>query len=233
MIAIETRDLVRLFKPSVKALDHVCLNVAAGKVFALLGRNGAGKTTLIKVLSGLILPTSGFFKIKSPLSVSLGNEDRGFYWRLTGRQNLEFFAALYEIPRDQVRAKIAQLTDMFELEDLDKRYDLYSTGQKHRYCLARNFFHDAETVLMDEPTRSLDPIARRCLKRLIRRWTADLGKTFFFTTHDLQEAAELADEIAVLHEGRIVYSASKETFAKPGVSLAKIFDQAAEAEHVF
>lgn len=235
---IEVKGLTRYFQ-SVAALDGIDLNVEVGKVSALLGRNGAGKTTLIKILSGLILPSAGTVRVlgmdpsrelnrlKGLVSVSLGNEDRGFYWRLTGRQNLEFFSALYEIPPDKVRAKILELAEMFELEDLDKQFDRYSTGQKHRYCLARNFFNDPKIVLMDEPTRSLDPLSRRCLKNLIKKWTSSQGKSFFFTTHDFREAEELAGEITILHKGRIAYSARKETFNFPGSSLENIFYQTA------
>ena len=196
----------------VEALKKLRLEISQGEILTLLGPNGAGKTTLIKILCTLLLPDSGqaeifgFDLLKEPhriqplISLVIG-EERSFYWRLTGRQNLEFFAALYNLSSKETKNKICKLTKMFGLEDLDKLYTVYSTGAKHRLALARSFLTDAKIIFMDEPTRSLDPMARIHLRELIRKLKKDHGMTFFVTTHDTVEAELLADRIAILDHG--------------------------------
>ena len=209
VLAVETKKLTKFFgRSATLALDEVDLEVPAGEVFALLGPNGAGKTTLIKILCSLILPDGGEAsvygldvvknpaEVRSLLSLVVG-EERSFYWRLTGRQNLEFFAALYNLPRKTARQRIEEAAFTLGLEDLEKRYQEYSTGMKQRLALARSLLHDAKLIFMDEPTRSLDPNAAAKLRELMRK------RTVFFTTHQIQEAQSLADRIAILDKGKI------------------------------
>ena len=220
------------------ALDEVDLRVAPGEIFALLGPNGAGKTTLIKVLAGLVVADAGeasifghdirrdFKKAHALMSLVLG-EERSFYWRLTGRQNLEFFAALYNLSGRDARTRIARAATVVALPDLDQRYQEYSTGNKFRLALARSFLNDARLLFMDEPTRSLDPSAAGNLRSLVRDLSRREGKTVFFTTHDTREAEEIADRIAILGEGRIkgvgTLSEIRAQASAPSASLAEIF----------
>ncbi|MBI4124819.1 MAG: ABC transporter ATP-binding protein [Deltaproteobacteria bacterium] len=229
--AIETNQLTKIFRKGrglwslfnngrwdgkgTRALDGVDLQVEEGEIFALLGPNGAGKTTLIKILCSLVLPDGGearIFghdvvrepkKVKPAISLTVG-EERSFYWRLTGRQNLEFFAALYNLSKKEARRKIGEAAAALGIEDLDKRYQEYSTGNRHRLALARGFLNGARLIFMDEPTRSLDPNASLALRDLIRRQVREgSGKTFFFTTHQTGEAEALADRIAILDQGKL------------------------------
>lgn len=237
VLAVETKKLTKFFgRSATLALDGVDLEVPAGEVFALLGPNGAGKTTLIKILCSLILPDGGEAsvhgldvvknpaEVRSLLSLVVG-EERSFYWRLTGRQNLEFFAMLYNLPRKTARQRIEEAASILGLEDLEKRYQEYSTGMKQRLALARSLLHDAKLIFMDEPTRSLDPNASAKLREFIR----GLKRTVFFTTHQIQEAQSLADRIAILDKGKIKACGTlKELqcrFGLPDVSLEKIFQK--------
>ncbi len=211
------RGLFEVFRkgPNVKALERVDLRVREGQIMALLGPNGAGKTTLIKILSSLLLPDEGEVKIggmdvkkhgravKKIVGLAVG-EERSFYFRLTGRQNLHFFASLYSLSRAVARKKINEIAELLGIEDLDRRFQEYSTGGKQRLAIARCLLSDAKVILMDEPTRSLDPIAACELGKLIKeRLAGELGRTVLFATHLTHEAEELADEIAVIDRGEI------------------------------
>lgn len=266
-LAIETRRLTKIFKKGrgffdlfgkrrkngrhVAALDGVDLTVGEGEIFALLGPNGAGKTTLIRLLSTLILPNGGEAKvlgldtvkqakkIRKGISLVLG-EEGGFYNRLTGRQNLEFFATLYNLSKKAAALKIEEAAGQLEIEDLEKRYQEYSTGMKHRLGLARSFLSDAGLVFLDEPTRSLDPSAAAKFRELIRLRSGQNGpRTVFFTTHNTAEAEGLADRIAILDRGKVRGCGSLEELRRlagaPNASLEKIFHRltAAEPPHVF
>lgn len=200
---------------SVLALDSVNLKVKKGEIFALLGPNGAGKTTLIKILSTLILPDEGDIKIsgydlkkaeelaKSKIGLVTG-EERSLYWRLTGRQNLEFFGAIYNLSKNEIKMRIRKINDILEIDDLDKPFENYSTGIKQRVGLARCLISEPEVIFMDEPTRSMDPASANKFRIFIKeRLVKKLGKTIFFTTHQTEEANELADRIAIICEGKI------------------------------
>lgn len=217
--AVETDRLTKIFKvknSSIRALDQVSLRIFPNEIFVLLGKNGSGKTTLIKTLCTLLIPDSGSARIfgkdtvhdtsavRPFIALALG-EERGFYWRLTGRQNLDFFAALYNVPKEKTAPKIREAAAMLQINNLDLRYDQYSMGMKHRLALARCFLTDAQIIFMDEPTRSLDPAAKKSLQNLIKESAAKTGKTFFLTTHDLREAELLAGRAAVLDHGKVVF----------------------------
>lgn len=251
-LAIEAKNLTRNFKgsPPVRALDGVHLQVRENEIFVLLGRNGAGKTTLIKTLCTLLAPDAGEARIfgldlarngpdiRRLISLAVG-EERGFYWRLTGRQNLLFFAALYNLPRKMAGKKIDELAAAFELEFLDKRYDLCSTGMKHRLALARCFLTGAKLIFMDEPTRSLDPAAKSGLRSLLKTIAKKMGCTFFLTTHDTREAEDLADQMAILDQGRIISCGTlleiQRDAQKPDASLEQVFCTLTgpESNHVY
>jgi len=196
------------------AVDDVSFAVGRGEVFGLVGPNGAGKTTLVKLLSTLILPTSGTARvngydlaqeqaIKASIGLVTGNE-RSFYNRLTCRENLRFYAGLYGLSAAQAESRIDQLGALLELGDfIDKRYDTCSTGMKHRLALACGLINDPQLLFLDEPTRSLDPLAAARFRELVYRLAHQEQHTIFLVTHDLEEAVELCDRAAVMLRGRL------------------------------
>jgi ABC-2 type transport system ATP-binding protein len=199
------------------ALDKVSFTIAPGLVFGLLGSNGAGKTTLIKILSTLILPDSGQALVlgtdvvKHPRRVlkmlqAVLAEGWGFERRLSGRQNLEFYATLYGIPRETARKRIDDLLEFCQLGDAaDQMFQKYSTGMTRKLLVGRALLTDASVLLFDEPTSGLDPNAaadfRGFLKNVLVR---ERGKTLIWATHNLWEAQQVCDTIGVLNRGRII-----------------------------
>ena len=200
---------------TVPALNRISLRVEKGQIFALLGPNGAGKSTLIKMLCSLILPDRGKIKIagydlktqearaRSKISLVTG-EERSLYWRLTGRQNLEFFGAMYNLTKAEIKQRINRINQTLEIDDLDKPFENYSTGMKQRVGLARGLISNPEIIFMDEPTRSMDPSSANNFRIFIKeRLAGELKKTVFFATHQTEEAEELADKIAIISKGKI------------------------------
>ena len=217
-IAVETHNLTKVFKKSrnseTVAVEGVNLTVQAGSVLAILGPNGAGKTTLIRLLAGLALPSAGNAKIcgldiiqengraRSLVGVSLG-DDRSLYARLSGRSNLEFFAALHGLSRQEARQRIDELGKILEIP-LDQSIQQSSSGIRQRILIARALLHDPAVLLLDEPTKSLDPALAQGLRGFIReRLARHLGKTVVIATHNLPEAEALGDELAIMKEGQI------------------------------
>lgn len=200
----------------VVALNGVDLSVPKGGVFGLLGPNGAGKTTLLKILVGLVLPDQGTVKVngidavrhpdaaKSHLMYVTG-EERTLFWRLTGRQNLRFYAALNEVPRKEIDKRIQELLALVGLvEAADERVVKYSTGMKQRLAIARGLLVDPEILLLDEPTKSMDPVGARRLWAFIKDdLTGRHGKTVVVATHNMEEATYLCDRVAILDSGNV------------------------------
>ncbi len=216
--AIETHNLTKVFKKSrnseTVAVEGVNLTVQAGSVLAILGPNGAGKTTLLRLLAGLALPSAGDAQIcgrdiiqgegraRGLVGVSLG-DDRSLYARLSGRQNLEFFSALHGLSRHEARQHIDELGNVLEIP-LDQSVQASSSGIRQRILIARALLHDPAVLLLDEPTKSLDPTSAQSLRGFIReRLAGHLGKTVLIATHNLAEAELLSDEIAIMKQGRI------------------------------
>lgn len=229
------------FKPQkpLCALRNISFSLAQGKILAILGPNGAGKTTLLKIISTLILPESGTVtvkgyrtgkddeRIKSALGLVL-EEERSFYWRLSGRQNLEFFAALYGLDTKAANQRINELLELFEIDYADKRFDSYSTGMKRRFALARGIIHDPELILLDEPTKSLDyPTAFHLRSFIKEKLVKGQGKTVLLTTHHMDEALDFADLFMILHKGNILGLGTLDELRKsapnPAASLGEIF----------
>jgi len=203
-------------KREIMALEKVNIRVHQGEVFGLLGPNGAGKTTLIKTLCTLLLPNEGtasvngydIVKEEREVKKSIGyvvNDERSFYWRLTGRQNLGFFAMLNNLPSDRANCRIDEVLRLVGLEtNGDKRVKDYSTGMKQKLAIARGMLSDPEVLFMDEPTRSLDPVIAKSLREFIRRNIVEgQGKTVFLSTHNLGEAQDLCDRLAIIDRGKI------------------------------
>lgn len=198
-------------------VSDVSLQVKSGEIFGLTGSNGAGKTTLIKMLCTLIAPTSGSAKIGGiPLELNRGDEirkraglvvtdERSFYWRLTGRQNLIFFAALYGIFGQKAAKRSDQLLAAVDLTNAAGiRFDRYSSGMKQRLSIARGLLHQPEILFLDEPGRSLDSEAKGRLHELVRTLNEKQNMTVFLITHDQVEAKTLCHRIGVMHSGRLV-----------------------------
>jgi ABC-2 type transport system ATP-binding protein len=203
-------------KKEIIALKDINIQVNKGELFGLLGPNGAGKTTLIKILSGLILPTKGNAYIDGYDVTRNGkqargvigyvlNEERSFYWRLTGRQNLGFFATLNNLSPSQTKKRIDELIALTGLDgNADRMFKDYSTGMKQRLAIARGLITSPEILLMDEPTRSLDPSAAKHLRKFIKeKIVGEDGKTVFLATHNLSEAEEICHRIAIINHGEI------------------------------
>ena len=209
--------LLPLARPTVRALAGVSFSVAPGEVLAVIGANGAGKSTLLRILATLFLPTRGRAKVagfdveREPARVrrQLGfhtGSDVGFYGRLSARENLEFFAALNNLTRREASRSIARVTELLGLGAvLERQVRTLSTGTVHRLGLARALLHKPAVLLLDEPTRSLDPLAaaefRRFLKEDVVR---QHGTTLLFASHTLPEVEQLAHRVALLHEGRLL-----------------------------
>jgi ABC-2 type transport system ATP-binding protein len=210
-------------KKETTVLSNINLRIKKGELFGLLGPNGAGKTTLIKILCNLIIPTSGkafvngfeVTKEGKKLRKTIGyvvDDERSFYWRLTGRQNLMFFATLNNIPKREAEARISRLLKFEGLEPhADRMFKEYSTGMKKMLALARGLITNPEIVFMDEPTSGLDPGSAQKLKNHIRKRLVEIEKrTVVFATHNLREAEELCSRIAVMDKGEIRFSSTVE-----------------------
>ncbi|MDT4895260.1 MAG: type transport system ATP-binding protein [Acidobacteriota bacterium] len=206
----------RPVKPPVQALSEVSLDVHAGEIFGLIGRNGAGKTTLTKIIATLVQPTSGAVSVngfdsvrddgKVRAQVGLATaEERSFYWRLTVEQNLMFFARLYGLSDATARRRIIELVNQFELKELvSRRFGELSTGNKQRMAFARAMLARPPVLLLDEPTRSLDPMAAARMRALINSLAGgDPPVTILLTSHNLTEVEELCARVAVISRGRI------------------------------
>ncbi|HEX6232455.1 MAG TPA: ABC transporter ATP-binding protein [Jiangellaceae bacterium] len=218
--AVEVRQLRRVFKgrrkaPEVIALDSVDLVIPAGEVHGLLGPNGAGKTTLCKILSTVLLPTSGHASVagydvvrdtaavRRIIGIVFGGE-RGLYTRLTARQNLEFWAAMYGLRGRALRPRVdAMLSQIGLTERADDRVEGFSRGMKQRLHLARGLIGDPQVVLLDEPTIGMDPVAAREFRTLVGRLRDD-GRTVLLTTHDMAEAEAVCDRVTLIDSGRLL-----------------------------
>jgi ABC-2 type transport system ATP-binding protein len=224
----------------VTALDGVDLEVGAGRCQCLLGPNGAGKTTLIKILATLVLPDGGrasvggfdvehdSSRVKEAIGLAVGDE-RSFYWRLTGRQNLMFFAALNDIPVAQARLRVDEILALAGLEDIaEMRFNAYSTGKRQMLAFARALLTNARILFVDEPTRSLDPGSARKIRAFIRKELVEgQGRAVLWATHNLAEAAEVADDLSIIDRGRIRASGRMADLTRGGcVSLQEIYDGA-------
>jgi ABC-2 type transport system ATP-binding protein len=202
----------------VEALRGVSFSVNYGEVVGLLGPNGAGKTTTIKVLATLLTPDSGEAyvagynvvkesdKVRKKIGIMLSVE-KGFYGKLTGRENLEYFAALYGLDGRRSRERIDFLIKLLELDKLGADYKLleeFSLGMKARLSLARALLSDAPILLLDEPTLGLDPPSARRIRELVRDLAHRDGKAILYTTHNMFEAELVCDRILLINRGVIV-----------------------------
>lgn len=198
----------------IPSVDQVNLTIQAGQVYGLLGPNGAGKSTIVRMIATLLNPTSGQVRvcgmdtrtqereIRAILGVALGGE-RSIYWKLTGRQNLEYFAALHGESRRHSRARIIEVLEQMDLADrADDHIETWSTGMRQRLVMARALLNRPKVMLLDEPSSGLDPRAAQTMQDHIRT-LKQAGHTILLTTHDMAEADALSDRIGIIDAGKL------------------------------
>jgi ABC-2 type transport system ATP-binding protein len=240
---IDCSDVKRIFtsrtltgqKQVTVALNNLSFQVPERVVFGLLGPNGSGKTTTIRILSTLLIPNSGratvagfdvvkqASKVRKRIGLILGGE-RGLYGRLTGRENLRYFAALHHLDNMQARKRVEEVLELVGLATAsDRHVEQYSRGMRQRLHVARGLLSDPEILFMDEPTLGLDPMGVQELHQIIRE-LVHRGKTILLTTHYMLEADELSDQIAIIDRGEIIASGKpsdvKRRFSK--VSMVEV-----------
>ena len=225
MKAIEVNHLKRIYRAQigvlrrsikeVVAVEDVSFEVEKGELFGLLGPNGAGKTTTVKMLTTLLIPTGGsasvmgYDVVKNAKDVQrrigfIFGGERGLYWRLSGLDNLRYFASLYQVDPEVSKKRIPYLLDLVGLLDRgSEKVGGYSRGMKQRLHVARTLLHDPEVLFLDEPTIGLDPVGAREFRQVIRNLQSE-NKTILLTTHYMFEADALCQRIAVIDQGRIV-----------------------------
>ncbi len=210
-----------------EALKNVTLECPGSKITCLLGPNGAGKTTIIKILAGLILPDAGVIEMfgrpltgrtsRKKINTGLVSpNERSFYWRLTGRQNLDFFGSLHGLRDAERRGRISEILNELELEnEADKPFWLYSAGMRQKLLIARALLAEPDILLLDEPTIHIDPVMQKSIHDIIIKNISEKRKiAILLCTHDLLEAQKLADNIVLLDKGRIIAEGSIELLRK-------------------
>lgn len=213
--AIETRNLTKHYTHST-AVQNVTLSIPHGELFGLFGANGAGKSTLIRMLTTLLEPSGGEARVNgfdvlhegNAVRASVGlvfSNEHSFYKRMTGRENLRFFAALQDVPRKRVRERVNELLALFTLErHADALFHTYSTGMRQKMNVARALLHDPPILFLDEPTKGMDLQTADTVRALLKQEIVERqGKTVFLTTHDLYEMEHLCDRIGVIAHGEI------------------------------
>ena len=225
MNAIEVSHLRRVFTSQIGvirrstkeviAVEDVSFEIPEGELFGLLGPNGAGKTTTVKMLTTLLIPTLGSASVKGFDVVKQANEvrkrigfifggERGLYWRLSGIDNLRYFASLYNLDYEVTKKRIPELLELVGLTGRgEEKIQGYSRGMKQRLHVARTLLHDPDILFLDEPTLGLDPVGAREFRQVIRNLQSE-NKTILLTTHYMFEADALCDRIAIINHGSII-----------------------------
>jgi len=237
---IDARDITKYYRTSFSvkefiknrspqrklALSDLSFSVRKGEVFGVLGPNGSGKTTLIKIISTILIQDAGSIsilghdypeeekEIREHIGMCFGEYERTFHWRLTGEQNLRFFARFLGVPVQVTEERVGSALEKVGLTDVkDKLFLEYSTGMKHKLAIARALLLDPELLILDEPTAGIDFITSRAVTDMVRRLAAE-GKSVIYTTHRLEEAVRVCDRIMVLKEGRKISEETPENLAK-------------------
>ena len=210
---IITKDLTKYFN-EIKAVDQVNLQIQAGEVLALLGPNGAGKTTTIRMLTTVLRPSSGSAHVagfdvleypeKVRASVGVLTEDHGLYDRMYIQEYLDFFGQIYDLSKEKRTERINELLEKFDLLDAcGRRIGKFSKGMRQKLSLARSLLHSPPVLLLDEPTSAMDPASARLVRNAIKSLRSD-DRAIIVCTHNLAEAEELADKIAIIRSGGII-----------------------------
>jgi ABC-2 type transport system ATP-binding protein len=234
-LLIETKNLVKQFGDKA-AVNNISFEVRGGEVFGFLGPNGAGKTTTIKMIVGLLQPTSGDVKVAGydvQTQPMLAKATSGYvpdtpnlYMKLSAREFLRFVGDLYEMKRGKAEERIDELLKLFDLTDVrDDLIDSYSHGMKQKTALAAALIHDPKVLVLDEPTVGLDPKSARLIKDILRQ-LADRGAAVFLSTHILEIAERMCDRIGIIDHGNLVAVGTMDelrSMGKSGSSLEDIF----------
>jgi ABC-2 type transport system ATP-binding protein len=210
---IESHELTKYYEDFL-AVDHVSLTIPTGTVLALLGPNGAGKTTTVRMLTSILAPSSGWARIagydvlehpeKVRAQVGVLTEQHGLYERMKAVEYLDFFGRVYHLSAELRRKRTYGLMERFGLTfALDKALGEYSKGMKQKLALVRAMLHNPPVLLLDEPTSAMDPQSAKLVRDAIEELQRD-ERTFLITTHNLTEAQQLADKIAIIRHGRII-----------------------------
>ena len=213
--SIAVKDLVKVYKGGVRAVDGVSLEVEVGGLFAFLGPNGAGKSTTIKILTTLLKPTSGTAEIlgmdvethpaKVRNSIGYAAQEVGIDENATGRENLVLYGHFYRLDGKMIRRRADELLELMDLTgESGRQVATYSGGMRKRLDLAISIIHQPQVLILDEPTVGLDPQTRGHIGNYIRNLVEELGITVLFTTHYMDEADKLADRIAIIDQGKII-----------------------------
>ncbi|GFP77779.1 ABC transporter ATP-binding protein [Clostridium fungisolvens] len=214
-ISVKKKFLKVIEKKEFIAVEGISFDIYKGEIFGLLGPNGAGKTTTIKMITGLLRPTSGRvlvngLDVEKESSKALGQigtvlaGDRSIYWKLTARENLEYFASLYGFSRKEAKLRTEKILKRLDIvEKADETVEKFSTGMKQKVALGKALIPDAPVVLLDEPTLGLDPQSALNLREIITSLKNE-GKTILLTTHYMEEADFLCDRIAIVDGGKII-----------------------------
>jgi len=222
--------IIKKERKIIHALKGISFDIQEGEIFGLLGDNGAGKTTTIKILTTLLLPTSGevkvlgynpineINKIRPDINFVFGGE-RSLYWRLSARANLDYFMDLYKLDGNSKKKKMEEVLELVKLTDrADDRVETYSKGMKQRLQIARGLINDPKIIFLDEPTIGLDPVGAMELRKIIKT-IKELGKTVLLTTHYMYEADELCDKIAIMKQGEIITLDTPDNIKKHNTSF--------------
>lgn len=234
-LLIETKNLVKQFGDKA-AVNNISFEVRGGEVFGFLGPNGAGKTTTIKMIVGLLQPTSGDVKVAGydvqtqPMQAKATSgyvpDTPNLYMKLSAREFLRFVGDLYEMKRGKAEERIDELLKLFDLTDVrDDLIDSYSHGMKQKTALAAALIHDPKVLVLDEPTVGLDPKSARLIKDILRQ-LADRGAAVFLSTHILEIAERMCDRIGIIDHGNLVAVGTMDelrSMGKSGSSLEDIF----------
>ena len=201
----------------ITALDSVSIGIRSGEILGLVGPNGAGKTTLLRILADLVEPDSGTISICGHSLTSKGSrirskigyvssDERSFFWRLSGRENLEFFARLYGCSADHARLRTARLIEEFHFQDrADQLFRDYSAGMRKKVSVIRALLHQPALLLLDEVTNSLDLLSAEMVKDIVRQYVSDRkGCAAVWSTHRFEEISQICDGVAIIDSGRII-----------------------------
>jgi ABC-2 type transport system ATP-binding protein len=230
---IETRNLIKRYGEKI-AVDDVSFNVFRGEVFGFLGPNGAGKTTTIKMIVGLLQPTSGLVKVDGydvqldPLHAKAASgyvpDTPNLYSKLSGRELLRFVGDLYEDPEKKIDERSEELFRLFDLSQAaDDMIDSYSHGMKQKIAVAAALIHDPRVLVLDEPTVGLDPRSARLIKDMLRQM-ADRGAAIFLSTHILEIAERMCDRIGIIDKGRLIAIGTMEELRALGKGQSSLED---------
>ncbi|MDG6905610.1 MAG: ABC transporter ATP-binding protein [Nitrososphaerota archaeon] len=217
--AIDVENFTKDFG-DVKAVDGLTLKIPEGEIFGLLGPNGSGKTTTINCLSGLVEPTSGLLKVggfnvqkeskHERKILGICPQETAFFPYLSGKENVELFGELYSVPREQLKRNVPFILEKVGLtDDAKRRVSKYSGGMKRRVSIAMALVQDPKIVFLDEPTVGMDPQSRRAIWDFVVELKEE-GKTILLTTHYLEEAEQLCDEVGIIDQGKLIELGSPE-----------------------